>query len=225
MKRSVLVFSAALLSAATVFVSSCKKNSKNTLNLYSRTGYIPSSVIEKFEAEYKVKVNVSSFDSSEKMFKTVRNSKNYDVVISPLDVTVRLAEGNQLSKINMEKFPNSSKINPKCLSRPEINDKEMKYSVPFCMTASGIIVNKKMAKDYPRNYSIFQKKEFAGHMTMMDDMRISMGSALKQCGYSLNTTDKNQVKEAAKLLKYQWSPNLLKFDSEDYGKMFAAGNF
>lgn len=225
MKKSISIISALLVSAASILIFSCKKADKNTLRLYSRTGYVPSSVIEKFEAEYGVKVKVANFDSAETMYKNVRNSKDFDVVISPLEVTSRLINGNMLSKINMEKFANSTNINPKSLSRAENSDKEMTYSVPFCMTASGIIVNKKKAKDYPRNYTIFQKKEFAGHMTMMDDVRISLGSALKQCGYSLNSSDKTQIKEAAKLLKNQWAPNLLKFDSEDYGKMFAAGNF
>lgn len=225
MKKTLVILSAVLVSAASFFIASCKKSEKNTITLYSRAGYIPSSVIEKFEAEYGAKVKIKSFDSSEKMFKEVCSSKDYDVVISPLEITSKLIDKKVLSKINMEKFPNKSKINPKCLSRVEIGDKEMTYSVPFCMSAVGIIVNKKNVKDYPRNYTIFQKKDYTGHMTMLNDMRISLGAALKQCGYSLNTTDKAQIKEAAKLLKYQWAPNLLKFDSEDYGKMLAAGNF
>lgn len=224
MKKKSSIISAAVI-AVSVFIISCRKADKNTLSLYSRTDQIPSSVIVKFEKEYGVKINCSTFNSTENIYKNIRNSKKYDVVISPIDVTSRLISENMLSKIDEKKFSNSTKINPKCLSRPENSDKKMSYSVPFCMSALGIIVNRKNAKDYPRNYTIFQKKEFAGHMTMMDDMRVSLGSALKQCGYSLNTSDKSQIKEAAKLLKYQWGPNILKFDSENYGKMFAAGNF
>jgi spermidine/putrescine transport system substrate-binding protein len=130
-----------------------------------------------------------------------------------------------VQKIDHTQFPNSKYINPDALKKAKDYDPEMTWSVPYCMAASGISVNKTKVKNYIRSYDIFSREDLKGHMTMMDDMRVTMGSALRHLGYSLNTTDENELQQATDLIIEKWRPNLIKFDAEGYGKSFASGDF
>lgn len=58
---------------------------------------------------------------------------------------------------------------------------------------------------------------------MMYDVRETLGVALAYLGYSVNSTDAEEIAQARDLL-LEWKPNLLKFDAEMFGKDFASGS-
>jgi len=58
----------------------------------------------------------------------------------------------------------------------------------------------------------------------LDDMREVLGAALKTLGYSVNSTDTAELM-LAKELVMEWKNGVVKFDSEAFGKGFAAGEF
>ncbi|MFW5690114.1 MAG: extracellular solute-binding protein, partial [Spirochaetota bacterium] len=97
-----------------------------------------------------------------------------------------------------------------------------RWSVPYMMGAAGIAVNTEYVSDYGRSWSIFGREDLRGRMTMLDDMREVLGSALSYLGYSVNTSDQAELDEARDLVM-QWSENLLRFDAEAFGKAFANG--
>ena len=61
-------------------------------------------------------------------------------------------------------------------------------------------------------------------MTMLNDMRETIGAALKFLGYSLNTTDDAQLAEARDVV-IRWKKNLAKFENEQYKTGLASGEF
>jgi spermidine/putrescine transport system substrate-binding protein len=62
-------------------------------------------------------------------------------------------------------------------------------------------------------------------MTMLDDMREVLGGALAFLGYSVNSVNENQINAARDHVNSAWKPNLVKFDSEAFGKSYANGEF
>jgi len=52
-----------------------------------------------------------------------------------------------------------------------------------------------------------------------------MGDALVYLGYSVNSTNPQQIREARDLILHSWKPNLVKFDAETFGMGFANGDF
>ena len=54
--------------------------------------------------------------------------------------------------------------------------------------------------NYARDYSIFADPQFAGHATMMDEMREVIGCALVYQGKDLNSTDTYKTKAEAEEL-------------------------
>ena len=67
----------------------------------------------------------------------------------------------------------------------------------------GILYNAAMVEKEVDSWDILWDMDYAGQILMFNNSRDAFGIALKKLGYSMNTTDKDQLKEAADLLKEQ----------------------
>jgi len=203
---------------------SCKKGNENKLYIYNWTYYIPDEVIKGFESRFGVKVIYDVFVSNEEMFAKLKaGGTGYDITFASGDyVSIMIKEG-MVDKIDKSNIPNISNIDSEIISK--INyDPGLQYSAPFMMGAAGIAVNTKYVKEFKKDTTIFLKPELKGRITMLDDMREVMGLAQRELGFSVNGTDPKEL-EKVKELVLKWKENVQKFDSEAFGKGFAAGEF
>lgn len=226
MKKLTKILSAVALAVATVFSVSCSKNSGRILYLYNWTYYTPDDVIKAFEKEFDCTVKLDSYSTCDEMYAKLRaGAKGYDVVIPSNDfVSIMLKQG-MLRELDQSKMTNRDKINPVVQAKMDF-DPEMKYAVPYALSATGVMVNKtKVSGSYARDYSIFSDPQFSGHATMMDEMREVIGCALVHKGYNMNSVDDSELNDAYRLISSEWKPNLTKFDAEGFGKSFASGDF
>ncbi|MBO5100178.1 MAG: extracellular solute-binding protein [Treponema sp.] len=217
----------ATLTVATLGLFSCNKTDDKTLYLYNWTYYTPESVIKQFEEEFNCTVKVDSYASNEEMYAKLRaGAKGYDIVVPSQDYASIMISQGMLREIDHSKLTNKNNINPAVLTKATY-DPEMKFCVPYYMGVAGIAVNKTKvtSNNYSRSWNIFADKQFAGHATMMDDMREVIGDALVSLGKSVNSTNEEDLQAAKKLILEEWKPNLVKFDAESFGKSFAAGDF
>ena len=60
-----------------------------------------------------------------------------------------------------------------------------------------------MVEETPTSWDIMFDENYSGQILMFNNSRDAIGIALKQLGYSYNTTDENQIKEAVDLLIQQ----------------------
>jgi spermidine/putrescine transport system substrate-binding protein len=220
------------LAVMTVFIMpviiSCGIIGKERLYIYNWTYYTPDSVIEKFEKEYNVRVIYDEFASNEDMFAKLVASKSkrgsYDIVFpSTYFVPVMISE-DMLEKIDKTKLNNLGNIDPELLTKIPY-DPDMNYSVPYFYGAAGIIVNKARVGTFEQSWSIFAREDLRNRMTMLDDVRETMGGALAYLGYSINSKDLADVTAARELINNVWKPNLVNFDAEAFGKGYANGDF
>lgn len=226
MKITSKFFSAVLIGLTALALTSCG-DKKPTLKLYSWTYYTPKDVVQAFEEEFNCKVNVTEYDSNETMFNKLVNggAKSFDIVVPSQDYVSIMMQKGMLQPIVQEKFTNRDKINPNVISKITY-DPNMEYSVPYYFGAAGIGVNKKKVPEgsYEKTWNIFSDPQFKNHASMMDDYREVMGDALKYLGYSVSTTNVEELNEAVDLIKNNWLPNIVKFDAEGFGKDFARGD-
>ncbi|MGP1458459.1 MAG: extracellular solute-binding protein [Treponema sp.] len=227
MKKIGIVWAFALWGIAGL--TSCAKKAAaedaNTLYLFNWTYYTPDAVIAKFEKEFGCGVKVDSFDSNEAMYAKLKaGAGGYDITFPSQDYAAIMIQQGMLREIDASKLENMKYINPLVLEKA-VYDPEMKFCVPYYMGAAGIAVNKKKVSSYERSWSIFARKDLAGYLTMMDDMREVFGAALRFQGHSVNTLDDGELRAAAALIEKEWKPNIVKFDAEGFGKAFAAGDF
>ncbi|MBN2811441.1 MAG: extracellular solute-binding protein [Spirochaetales bacterium] len=227
MKKNIVnVLTLALVALAALFgAAGCKKGDGKTLYLYNWAVYTPDSVIKQFEEEFGVKVVYDDFASNEDMYAKLKaGGSGYDLIVPSGDYVSIMKEQGMLEKIDLSKIPNAKYLKKETLEKATY-DQAMEYSVPYYMGAAGIAVNKEKVPNFEESWSIFARKDLAGRMSMLDDMREVLGDALAYLGYSVNTTNQAELDQALALVNNEWKPNLVKFDAEGFGKSFAAGEF
>jgi spermidine/putrescine transport system substrate-binding protein len=89
---------------------------------------------------------------------------------------------------------------------------------------TGIAYRKDLVSDVPQSWEAFGQERFAGRMTMLNDMRETIGAALMYLGHSINSVDQAELEKARDVV-IGWKRNLAKFENEQYKTGLAAGEF
>lgn len=131
-------------------------------------------------------------------------------------------EQGLLQEIDTSKIPNLANLDKGYDS--VIADPNYKIGVPYMVSNAGIAYNKERCPDFEASWSMFGNTKYNRACTLLNDMRETIGAALKSLGYSFNTTNEAEVAEAADLV-IKWSKNIAKFDNELYKNGIASGHF
>jgi len=209
-------------------LSACggKKSDPNTLHLYNWSEYLPAEVKEKFEAETGIKVVEDFYSSNEEMFAKLKagGGGGYDIVVPSADYTEVMIKEGMVDKIDKSKISTLNNLDPKFMEKLATIDPNNEHAVPFAIGATGIAVNKEKVKSYPKDFSIYEMIEYKDRMTLLDDMREVMTSALLTLGYKQDTKNEEEIKKAVELIN-KWKANIVKFDSDSFGKGLASNEF
>jgi spermidine/putrescine transport system substrate-binding protein len=100
----------------------------------------------------------------------------------------------------------------------------MDHSVPYMLTSSGIAYLGSKLGEVEPSWALMDLESIKGRATMLNDMRETLGAALKFLGYSLNTTNEQELAEARDIV-IRWKKNLAKFENEQYKTGLASGEF
>ena len=220
MKKNIIV--SLILPVLAVSLISC---GKPKLHIYNWSYYTPESVIEQFEKEFNVRIVLDEYASNEEMYTKLKTGGGgYDIVFPTQDYVSIMIRQGMLEKLDKSLLPNLKNIDP-IIFKKITYDPDMDYSVPYFWGAAGIIVNTDKVPNYEESWSIFGRSDLRGRMTMLDDIREVMGSALIYLGYSLNSKNPAEITAARDLVNNQWKPNIVKFDAETFGKGYANGEF
>ena len=184
------------------------------LHLYTWADYISPDVVKKFEKQHGCEVVIDTFDSNEAMYAKVKaGATGYDVVFpTTYMIQVMQAEG-MLQSLDHAKLPNLPNIDPDVLAK--VIDQKMEHSVPYTFAYATLAIRKDKIKDAEPSWGMFDRASLKGRMTMLDDMRESIGAALKFLGYSINTRDDAHLAAAQEVL-IRWKQNLARYDNEGY---------
>lgn len=182
-------------------LSGCAADTRPVLKVYSAGRYIDMSVLDDFEEEFNCRVIYDEFDSNESMYIQVANdSYTYDVVV-PSDYYIdRLKQEGRLEKLDKALIPNISNVMPEYLN--PAYDEGNEYSVPYMVGTLGILYNKSLVgiEEEDISYQMLFDKKYDGQIFMLDSMRDAIGAALVTLGYSVNTVNDEELKQAKDLL-------------------------
>ena len=180
----------------------------NQLYVYNWGEYIDESVIEEFEEETGIEVVYDLFETNEEMYPVIEaGAVRYDVVCPSDYMIQKMAENGLLAEINFDNIPNLSQIDPIYLERSKSFDPENKYSVPYTWGTVGILYNTERIKELgvpaPTKWSDLWDERYRGEILMQDSVRDAFMVALKMLGYSMNSTDPEELAQARDLLIQQ----------------------
>ena len=210
------------LLAACLFAPGCGKG-KPVLSVYTWSDYIKPALIDRFEKENGCRVVIDTFESNEAMYAKLKaGATGYDI-LTPTSYMVNLMfDQGMLLALDHALLPNLVHVDPDFLKITV--DKTMDHSVPYMLVWSGIAYLEGRVKDVKPTWNMFDRSDLRGRITMFNDMRESIGAALKSLGYSINTHSEKELAEAEAIL-LRWKKNLAKFDNEQYKLGLASGEF
>ena len=171
------------------------------LVVYNWGEYIDPEVLTMFEEETGIDIVYEEFETNEILYPKISSGAIAYDVICPSDYMIqRMIENDLLSEINFDNIPNLKNIGKQYLERSRQFDPENKYSVPYCWGTVGILYNKMMVDEPVDSWSILWDPKYKDNILMQDSVRDAFGVTLKYLGYSLNSTDLDELTEAKNLL-------------------------
>ncbi|WP_435364730.1 polyamine ABC transporter substrate-binding protein [Haloarchaeobius sp. DYHT-AS-18] len=188
---------------------------EDQLRVFQWRDYWPRETIRHFEQAFGVDVTVDYYESNEEMYRSLHDpsAPSYDLVFpSGYFVTVLVGEG-RIVPFDLEKLSNWSNLERRWQLDQPYDPGPGRHSVPFQWGTTGIGWNRELATlPSPVSWDVLWDQDHAGRVTMLNDVRETIGVALKRLGHSLNTTSENEIREAGELLREQ-RPLLRGYDS------------
>lgn len=178
-------------------------NNRPVLRVFNSGEYVDTKLIDNFEEKYDCKVVYETYDSNESLYTKLQSGSEYDIVVPSDYMIERLIKEGELQKIHWSKITNKKNIVPALLNREF--DKKQEYSVPYYWGTVGIVYDKTKVdkKDLEAGWDILKNEKYSGQIYMYDSERDSFMVALKSLGYSMNTTNKEQLQKAYSWLEKQ----------------------
>jgi spermidine/putrescine transport system substrate-binding protein len=222
MKNS--IFSLFALFLCFNFFTSCQNSAVPELHLLIWSDYIKPGLVEKFEELHQCRVVIDTFDSNESMYAKLKlGASGYDIIFPSNYFVSIMSKQGMLQPLDLALIPNIKNLDSNYMKR--VVDKDLlHFGIPYMVTTAGIAYRTDKIKDFEPSWGIFGNPDYKGRMTMLNDVRETIGEALIYLGYSANTTDTNEIEEAARLL-IDWKKNLSKFESEQYKAGIASAEY
>ena len=193
------------------------------LHIYTWADYIKPELIKRFEQENGCSIVIDTFDSNEVMYAKLKaGASGYDLVTPSSYMVKTMHDQDMLRSLDRGLLPNLKNVDPEYLKIAL--DPAMDHSVPYMLTTTVIAYLKSRVADFKPSWSMFRSADFKGRMTMLDDMRETIGAALKSLGYSLNSTSDLELSKARDVV-IGWKKNLAKFENEQYKTGLASAEF
>ncbi|HEX5563902.1 MAG TPA: ABC transporter substrate-binding protein [Sporosarcina sp.] len=188
-------------------LSEGSKSGKGTITVYNWGEYIDPDLIKQFEEETGIKVIYETFDSNEGMMSKIEQGGTaYDISVPSEYMIEMMKEKNLLLPIDYSKIPNIKHIDPYFLDLAF--DPGNQYSVPYFWGTVGIAFNPTLLEGQTfKSWDDLWDPSLKQRVILVDSARETIGMGLNSLGYSLNSTDLDELREATDKLK-TLSPNV-----------------
>ncbi len=175
---------------------------KQVLNIYNWDDYIDEQTIPEFEKAFDVKVNYDVYDSNETLLAKLQAGATGFDVIFPSDYMVEImSKLGLLEPLDKSKLPNMANLDPVFLD--QAFDPGNQYSIPFAFGTVGIGYRSDKITEPVESWNVLFDPKYDGRIVMLDDVRETLGVALKLAGSSINTKNPDELQRAKEMLLKQ----------------------
>jgi spermidine/putrescine transport system substrate-binding protein len=184
-------------------LASCHSKKNKQLRFLSWADYLDTAKLEEFSRVHRCAVELSTFSSNEQLHSRLLAGERADVLVPSSYMRQILVSEGMLAR-----FDSAG-------ARVE--------SVPYLRGISGLSWIGDKHPEAPCSWSWIMKSA-SGRITLLDDMRETMGAALKFLGHSGNSNIESEIRSAAALVQ-EWKQRLAAFESEYYKHGLVAGEY
>ena len=200
-----------LYACSTDTKSDAAPSDEKLVNVYNWADYIAPDTLEKFEAEYGIKVNYDFYDSSGIVdVKMLTGKSGYDVITHSNQYASRLAPIGVFEKLDMSKLPNARHLDPEMMEQIDIYELVRGYTLPYHWGTTGIAWNEEMVRERVPNLAmdsgdVVFDPEVASKLadcgiSLLDGPTDVIGFALAYLGRDPSAVDDENLAAAEELL-------------------------
>lgn len=180
-----------------------------SINVYNWGEYIADgsdgmmNINKEFEELTGIKVYYSTFATNEELYSKLRGAgASYDIVI-PSDYMIgKMITEDMLLPLDADNIPNRRFIGEQYQNA--LYDPENRFSVPYTWGYVGIIYNKNAVDpEEVATWEILWDEKYLGEILMFSNPRDAFAIAQAKLGYSLNTTNPEELADCLAELKKQ----------------------
>lgn len=201
------VVSVVLVLAMTMGITACGNSSKSAerskeLNVLLYPEYVPEEVIEEFEKETGIQVNIDYIDNDTMIYsKWSEDPKGYDLSQPAISTLHALIEADMLKEINLDNVPNDKYMSTKSCDAT-FTEEDGKYAIPYNISGGYTwIYNPDTCPIEITSLDDLVSEEMKGQIVTMPYSFMWYPVALKHLGYSEKSTDPNEIAEATEWVK------------------------
>lgn len=192
------MFPALVLGA--LFLTGCGPP-KAQLNVFIWSEYLDPQVVQEFERRFQCRVNLDYYEDPESMVAKLSagGASSYDIVVPADNHLPVLVQRGLLAPLRPENLPNLKHIAPEF--RELRANPRLRYGVPYLWGCVGLYVRPANGQPVEDTWAVvFDPKRAPGSFLLMDDLRATLGAALRYQGHSLNSGSPEELKAARDLL-------------------------
>jgi spermidine/putrescine transport system substrate-binding protein len=174
----------------------------SSLRVYSWSNYLSPTLTSKFQSEFGVPVTVAETSNNEEIETAIRSSTShgYDVIIIADYMVAKMIAEGLLQSINYGNVPGQANQSPANINL--YYDPTSQYSTPYFWGTTGLLINTAVSPRLTRWQQVFEiPPPFNGGLGLLDDVRETLGMALRALGFSSNTTNPTEIDAAGDALR------------------------
>ncbi len=176
-------------------VVSSDAQAEGKLNVYNWGDYINPEVLTRFTEDTGIEVTLDTYGTNEELLAKIQSgATGYDIVFPSVhmrDIMQKLDLLHDAQVNTLDGFENIDPANKRSLVDPESS-----FCLPYAWGAVGIFYNKAEAGEIETWDDFFALPDNGKKITMLDDLRETIGVGLIKNGYSVNSTNGDELKEA-----------------------------
>ncbi len=224
-RREFLELSALAAAGAAVLPSllmeACSSG-KNTVNFFNWSRYIAPNTLPRFTQKTGIKVNYEEFSSEDAMFAKLKSgAQGYDLAVVTDYLVPKFKALGLIDEFPDGSVPNAKNIAPH-FRRPPY-DPSGAYALPYLWGTTGIGFNRLDLKKRPDSWHDLWNPLYAGKISMLDDARDCVATALLMLNRPEGTQDPKILDQAKQLLISQ-RPLVYQYSNDTYIDSLSAGN-
>ncbi|MGG6238694.1 polyamine ABC transporter substrate-binding protein [Nodosilinea sp. AN01ver1] len=221
--------------ASAVALANCQRSQSNSagtgssakpLHLYTWADYVDDEVFDRFTQVTGIPIEVQTYDSNETMLAKLQAGGGQQFsILYPSDYMVQqMVDLGLLASLDHARIQGMDDLrgpwqNP-------VYDPNNTHSIPLSWGTTGLIYDTTKLSPAPADWAYLweQRDVLAGKITLLDDVRETLGATLASLGYSYNTTDPQQIEAAFERLR-ELKPAIAQFSSFGWEDPLMAGDF
>ena len=219
------VYAAGLLLAGIFLLGGCgKKEPEEYLTVFNYGEYMDPEVLEQFTEETGIGIKYEEALTPEELYaKYSSGAISYDLVCSADYMIQRMIREGEAQKVDFSSMEYAGNIGDRFWEFSQAFDPQNEYALPYFYGTIGILYDTTKVDAPIDSWGVLFDGSYKNDIIMQNSQRDTFMITLKYLGYSLNTSDEGELREALDLLIRQ-KPDVQAYLVDEARDEVVAGN-